>query len=220
MAGRQGRTFCGLRKSFGARPVSAVIDFYFDFSSPYSYIASELVEAIAERQQRSVVWHPMVIGTAFRAVGGAALPALPMKSEYVERDVARLARSLAIPFKWPTHHPIPTHLAAYAFLYGQDRDPERAKAFARKVFAAYFVEDRNIAEIEVVVEIIETFGFERGDALEALNGSGLKERLKAETDVALARGVFGVPFCIVSGEPFWGYSRLPLLEKWIAEGPF
>lgn len=200
--------------------MSAFIDFYFDFASPYSYVAAHLIEDIAARHQRSVIWHPIVIGAAFKAVGGAPMQGVPLRNEYVEKDVGRLARYLGLPYQHPTAYPIPTQHAACAFLWGQDRDPERAKAFAHKVFSAYFVENRNIADIEVVLEIIESFGLERAAAHEALNSAPLKERLKAETDLAMARGVFAAPFFIVDGEPFWGYSRLPVLEKWLTDGPF
>lgn len=200
--------------------MSAPIDFYFDFASPYAYIGSRLLEDIAARHEHTVIWHPLVVGQGFRAVGGAALPSLPMRGDYLERDVSRLARSLKIPYEHPKHLHVPTHHAAHAFLYGQDRDPEAAKKFATKIFDAYFVEGRNISDLEVVLDIVESFGFDRSSAREELNGAALKERLKAETEVALARGVFGVPFTIVAGEPFWGYSRLPLVERWIAEGPF
>jgi 2-hydroxychromene-2-carboxylate isomerase len=200
--------------------VSAFVDFYFDFSSPYSYVAAHLIEKIAERHKRTVIWHPIVIGTAFKAVGGAPLPTIPLRNDYVERDVSRLARFVGLPYQHPSAYPIPTQHAACAFLWGQDRDPERAKEFARKVFHAYFVENRNIADLDVVLEIIESFGLERAAAHEALTGSQLKERLKAETELAMSRGVFAAPFFIVDGEPFWGYSRLPILEKWLAEGPF
>jgi len=200
--------------------VSAQIDFYFDFASPYSYVASHMIEDIAARHDRSVIWHPIVVGAAFKVVGGAPLPSLPLRHEYVERDVARLARSMNLPYKHPSAYPVPTQYAAQAFLFGQDRDPERAKEFARKLFAAYFIEDRNISDIETVLDIAEPFGIERSTAFEAITAPAMKERLKAEADVAIARGVFGVPFCIVAGEPFWGYSRLPLIERWIAQGPF
>jgi len=211
----------GLRPFFARRPdVSAPIDFYFDFASPYSYVASHLLEQIAERHQRAVIWHPLVIGYAFKAVGGAALPSLPMRHDYVDRDIARLARYLKLPYRQPSHHAIPTHHAAHAFLWGQDRDPDRARGFANRVFAAYFTEDRNIGDVEVVLDIIESFDFGRVEASAAITSPAMKERLKAETEVAISRGVFGVPFAIVGGEPFWGYSRLNLLEKWIAEGPF
>ncbi len=200
--------------------MSVPIDFYFDFASPYSYIASTLIQKIAERHDRNVIWHPLVIGSAFKVVGGTAMHGMPMRADYVERDVARLARFFNLPYKQPTHHMIPTHHAAQAFLWGQDRDPDRAKEFARKLFAAYFTENRNIGDMDVVLDIVESFGLERTSAIYAIGTPAMKERLKAETEVALSRGVFGVPFCIVGGEPFWGYSRLPLLEKWIAEGPF
>lgn len=200
--------------------MSAPIDFYFDFASPYSYIASRLLEAIAEKHGRAVIRHPLVVGSAFKVVGGVTLTGMPMRHEYVLRDIARLARYLKLPYRAPSHQSIPTHHAAQAFLWTQDRDPEQAQEFANKIFSAYFTEDLNISDIDVVLDIAESFGFPRQEAKIAITSPAMKERLKAETEVAISRGVFGVPFSIVGGEPFWGYSRLLLLEKWIGEGPF
>lgn len=198
----------------------APIDFYFDFSSPYGYLAAEVIDTIADKHGRAVLWHPILLGVAFKAMGAQPLPNVPLKGEYVERDVARSARFLGLPFKAPTHFPVPSQHAARAFLWLNDRNTELARNFARTVYRAYFVEDRNISEPDVVLDIAAALGADRAELSAAIVSGALKERFKAEVDVAIARGVFGSPFFIVEGEPFWGVDRLPQLERWLAEGAF
>src|SRR5690606_28310302 len=86
--------------------MSAPIDFYFDFSSPYGYLASTRIDAIAARHGRSVDWHPILLGAVFKATGGAPLASIPLKGPYSERDMARSARLMEVPFRLPSRFPI------------------------------------------------------------------------------------------------------------------
>ncbi|MGC3963013.1 MAG: 2-hydroxychromene-2-carboxylate isomerase [Rhodocyclaceae bacterium] len=198
----------------------APIDFYFDFSSPYGYLASELIDDLAARHDRPVVWHPILLGVAFKATGAAPLPQIPLKGDYALRDFARSARFLGIPYSHPSNFPVPTQHAARTFLWLQDRDPDQARAFAHAAYRACFTANVNIAELDRVLEIAADVGANRHELGQALAEAALKERLKAEVELAMARGVFGSPFFIVEGEPFWGVDRLPHLEKWLASGGF
>ncbi len=198
----------------------APIDFYFDFSSPYGYFAAEVIEPLATKYDRSVLWHPMLLGVSFKTTGQMPLASVPMKGEYSVRDFARSARFLDLKYNHPKTFPIATQHAARAFLWANDRDPQHARTLAQQIYRAYFVEGKNIADLGVILEIATQAGIERMALSEALNGSAIKERLKAEVELATSRGVFGSPFFIVEGEPFWGVDRLPQLEKWLANGGF
>ena len=199
--------------------MSAPIDFYFDFSSPYGYFASERIDALADRHGRAVMWHAIVLDAQFQPQGGVKIPAALMRSEYVKRDTERTAAFLGIPYKEPAHYPVHTEHAARAFQWLSDRNPDEARAFAHGVFRAYFVEGRNISEPAVLLEIAATLGLDREEVSNAFSDLATKARLKAEIDLAEARGVFGSPFFIVEGEGFWGPDRLPQLERWLAAGP-
>ena len=200
--------------------LKAPLDFYFDFSSPYGYLAAEKIDALAAAHGRSVLWHPILLGVTFKATGLAPLPAIPLKGEYSLRDIARSARFLGVPYRKPTVFPIPTQHAARAFLWLNDRDPQQARAFGLAAYRAYFTEDVNISDLAAVLEIAAAQGVDR-DALSAvLAGAEIKARLVAEVELAMARGVFGSPFIIVDGEPFWGADRLPQIEKWLETGGF
>ncbi len=200
--------------------MSAPIDFYFDFSSPYGYLASEQIDALGARHGRAVMWHAIVLDAQFQPQGGMKIPAALMRTEYVRRDVERSSAYFGIPYKAPVPYPVHTEHAARAFQWLSDRNPDEARSFAHAVFRAYFVEGRNIAETAVLLEIAEALKLDREDVSAAFSDAATKARLKAEIDLAEARGVFGSPFFIVEGEGFWGNDRLPQLERWLANGPF
>lgn len=180
--------------------MAAPIEFYFDFSSPYGYFASTRIDGLAARHGRTVNWHPILLGAVFKVTGGQPLPSLPLKGDYARRDIERCARLLGIPFRVPSRFPVAT------------------QAPARAVYRAYFVEDRDIASPEVTADIAAALGVAREPLLAALDDPAVKEKLKRETDTAMERGVFGSPFLIVDGEPFWGMDRFEQAEKWMATG--
>lgn len=200
--------------------MSAPIDFYFDFSSPYGYLASEQIEALAARHGRAVMWHAIVLDAQFQPQGGVKIPLALLRTEYARRDCERSAAFLGITYKTPTPYPVHTEHAARAFQWLSDRNPDEARAFAHGVFRAYFVDGRNISEPAVLLEIAGALGLDREEVSNAFSDLATKARLKAEIDLAEARGVFGSPFFIVEGEGFWGPDRLAQLERWLATGPF
>jgi len=196
------------------------IDFFFDFSSPYGYLGAEKIDDIAARHGRVVEWHPILLGVVFRATGGAPLTEIPIKGDYSKHDFARSARFLGVPFKFPSRFPLATHNAARAFLWLTDRDNTLAKNFARAVYRAYFAEDTDIANTDNLLGIAGSMGVDRPSLQQAMADPAVKERLRAENDAALARGVFGSPFFFVDGEPFWGSDRLPQIDRWLETGGF
>jgi 2-hydroxychromene-2-carboxylate isomerase len=200
--------------SAGAAP----IDFYFEFSSPYGYIASQLAEDFEKRVGRPLTWRPMLLGPVFKITGQAALVDVPMKGEYARKDFARSARLHKVPYKQPEKFPIGTVAAMRAFYWVHDRDPAKARALAKKLYAAYFAEGTDISAPATVVQIAKSIGVDDAALSAALEDPALKERAKREVDGAIAAGVFGSPFFVVDGEAFWGVDRMPMLEDWIRTG--
>ncbi|SOZ34367.1 2-hydroxychromene-2-carboxylate isomerase [Cupriavidus neocaledonicus] len=193
--------------------MTAAIDFYFDFSSPYGYFASTRIDDLAQKYGRNVAWHPILLGVVFKTTGASPLPQLPLKGDYSWRDFERTARFHGIDYKRPTHFPLPTTHAARAMLWLQNHHgDDLAAAFARSVYRALFVDDINIAEPAEIMKLAEPLGVD----VQALDAGAtsyqIKDQLKAEIDVAMAKGVFGSPFVIVDGEPFWGFDRFDQIE--------
>ncbi|HQR04126.1 MAG: 2-hydroxychromene-2-carboxylate isomerase [Proteobacteria bacterium] len=196
------------------------IEFYFDFSSPYAYLASECIDAMAERHGRVVVWKPILLGIVFRATGSRPLVDQPLKGDYAKIDVFRTARFLDVPFHWPTPFPVATQAAARAYYWLEQQDPVAARCLAQGLFRAFFVHSRNIGDPEVVLAVAGEQGHAATAAAAALEDPALKERLRQETDTAVARGVYGAPFIFVDGEPFFGTDRFAQIERWLQQGGF
>ena len=125
-----------------------------------------------------------------------------------------------VTYKFPPKFPLATLAAArgYYWLHGQDCD--KAREFAHAVFRAYWVDGRDIGELPVVLEIADALGIDRDALAAAIATPEIKDRVKQETDAAIAKGMFGAPFFIVDGEPFWGADRLPQIDKWLETGGF
>jgi 2-hydroxychromene-2-carboxylate isomerase len=196
------------------------IEFYFDFSSPYSYLASEQIEPFAARFGRRVEYKPILLGVAFKVSGMRPLPEVPLKGDYCRRDFERSARFAGVPFVLPDPFPISAVGAARAYLWLSEVHSERADAFLHAAFRAYFAQGRNISEPAVLGDVLRQVGSDPAQALAAIQQPYIKDRLKALVDASLARGVFGAPFIVVDGEPFWGHDRLPQIERWLESGPF
>lgn len=196
------------------------IAFYFDFASPYGYLASTQIDGLAEKHDRSVEWRPIMLGAAMKVTGGRPLVQIPMRDEYSRRDMPRFARYLGVPFKFPPVMPILTLAAARAFYWCRDRDPDLAHRLAKDLYNAHFGEGLDIAQPEQVAAVARKLDIDEQDLLENVQAPEIKERLKAETEKALAAGVFGSPFFIVDGEPFWGADRLGQLDRWLETGGF
>lgn len=197
------------------------IDFWFDFSSPYGYLMSEKIDALAAQYGRKVRWHPILLGIVFKATGSAPLTLQnPAKAEYSLRDFARSARFMGIPYHQPDKFPLATQNAARAYYWLHAQDCALARQFAHAAFRALFVENRDISAPETVLEIATNLGVEHA-ALEAgLQSPEIKARLKEEVDNALKIGVFGSPHVIIDGEAFFGADRLPQIGHWLKTGGF
>lgn len=198
--------------------MAAPIEFYFDFSSPYGYLASHRIDDIAARHGREAAWRPYLLGAAFQQTGMRPLTEQASRGDYARQDFKRCARLYGVPFELPDPFPIAAIAPSRAYYWLLDQDAGRAKALARALYAAYFAEGRNISEPQVVTEVAAGEGVDAEALGAALQDQAVKDRLRQETDEALARGVFGSPYVFVDGEPFWGNDRLDMVDRWLETG--
>lgn len=199
---------------------ASTIDFYFDFSSPYSYIASEWIEALAARHGRTVNWKAILLGATFQAAELKSPVSYPLKREYSLHDFERSARFAGVPLKNPGHFPIPTQNAARVFWWLHEKEPATAAHWARHCLRAYFARGVDLSDPAKLKELAAEFGIDANEAERVWNDPAWKARLKAANDAAIAAGVFGAPFFIIDNEPFWGNDRRPQIERWLEKGPF
>jgi 2-hydroxychromene-2-carboxylate isomerase len=188
------------------------IEFYFDFSSPYGYLASHKIEALAAKYGRGVTWRPILLGVAFKATGSGPLPSIPLKGDYAKRDFLRSARFHGVPFRMPEPFPVSTVAACSAF-YSLN-DPKEQVLLAKALFRAYFTDNVNIGEASQVLKISNSLGLRP-----EIDSQAVKDKTRAEVEAALAKGVFGSPYIVIDGEPFWGVDRFDQIERWLKE-PF
>ncbi|MFJ2988049.1 2-hydroxychromene-2-carboxylate isomerase [Collimonas sp. NPDC087041] len=199
--------------------MAAAIDFYFDFSSPYGYFAATRIDELATKYERDVEWHPILLGPVFKTTGSMPLVQVPIKGDYAFHDFERTARFHGIPYKRPGAFPISTQAAARAVLWVRGKQGEdKAIKFARQIYKAYFVDGINIGEPMHLLEIGHHAGIDTVGLTDGINSLPIKNQLKAEVDLAMARGVFGSPFVIADGEAFWGFDRFDQLEAFLRDG--
>ena len=201
--------------------MAAPIEFWFDFSSPYGYLAAQKIDALASRHGRTVDWRPMLLGVAFKQSGQAPLTQIPLKGDYSRRDFARSARFHGVAdFRMPEKFPIPSQAPARIVLWAKARDPAQAAVVAKALYRAYFFEGLDVSDPEVAADVAARTGLDRAAARAAVDDPAVKDLLKREVDGGIARGVFGSPFVFVDGEPFWGLDRFDQIDRWLATGGF
>ncbi|MBI4742326.1 MAG: 2-hydroxychromene-2-carboxylate isomerase [Betaproteobacteria bacterium] len=200
--------------------MSEPLDFYFDFSSPYGYLASEKIDALAGKYGRKVRWHPVLLGVIFKATGATPLTQAPLKGEYSLHDFSRSARFMGIPYAQPANFPIATQHAARSYYWLHGQDCALARRFAHTAYRAYFAGGRDISSPDVVLDLAASLGADRAALAGALAGQALKDKLREACENALKIGVFGSPYVVVDGEPFCGADRLPQIGRWLESGGF
>jgi 2-hydroxychromene-2-carboxylate isomerase len=197
------------------------IDFYFDFSSPYSFLASEQIEALAARHGRTVRFRPILLGAVFKVADSAPLTEqYGPKARYSVHDFARSARFAGVAYRHPSKFPVGAVAAARAVLWLQQHRPEQANAFVHAVFRAFFQQDRDISDPAVVAAVAQSAGLDGAQLVEAAQAADVKDALRRQVEDAIALGVFGAPTIVVDGEVFWGNDRLPQIDRWLGSGPF
>jgi 2-hydroxychromene-2-carboxylate isomerase len=194
------------------------IDFYFEFASPYGYLASTQIDALAGRYGRTVAWHPIMLGAAFKETGARPLTQTPLKGPYLLHDVPRFARLLGVPLTLPPVMPMNSLAASRACVWLEEEDLARAKRLAQALLHAHWGEGRDLSAPEAVADVARGLRIDRDDLLAAMADQRIKDRLREQTQAAIERGVFGSPFIFVDGEPFWGADRLGQIEAWVSKG--
>nr|WP_255616615.1 2-hydroxychromene-2-carboxylate isomerase [Microvirga puerhi] len=194
------------------------LEFWYEFSSTYSYLSAMRIADAAENAGVTVVWRPFLLGPIFGAQGWNTSPfnLYPLKGRYMWRDMEREAARLRLPFCRPTPFPQNSLLAARVALLGIDKGwtPD----FTRAVFAAEFGKGRNIGDPVVLAEILTAIGIAPETALAEAETEANKARLRRAEEEAQSRGFFGAPtFLAEDGEMFWGNDRLEQALAWAVE---
>jgi 2-hydroxychromene-2-carboxylate isomerase len=202
-----------------AKPAPPV-DFWFDFISPFGYLASLRIDAIAARHGRDVRWHPVLLGvTVLKVMGLKPLMDTPLKGDYAAREIGRYCRrhnvTLTRPLAAPPMNPLP---AARAFAWLLQHAPVHARPFARAALHDHWEGGFDLGDAAAVRDSGTRAGVPAATMADATSHPDAAALLRNEVDAAMARGVFGSPFVIVDGEPFFGVDKLELVDEWLARG--
>ena len=197
----------------------APIDFYFELSSPYSYLAARKIGDVAKLYDRAVHWWPIMLGVIFQTTQNRPLMEQPLKADYTDRDVRRVARDMELPFAPPVAgFPFASHVGARAIYWAADQEDGADARLAVALFQAVFERGQSITDAAAVGRVADAVGLDGAALIDAVGMPAVKDRLRAANDRALAAGVCGAPFFIVDEEPFWGCDCLDRVERWLATG--
>jgi 2-hydroxychromene-2-carboxylate isomerase len=190
-----------------------MVEFWYEFASTYSYPAAMRAQRLADAAGVAVRWRPFLLGPIFAAQGWNDSPfnIYPTKGAYMWRDLTRICEKEHLPLTLPpARFPQNGLKAARIALVTGDKTP----AFSRAVYTANFAEQKDIADDAVLRDIVVQLGADANAAMAAANTAENKAALKAQTDEAIARGIFGAPSFIVGNELFWGNDRLEDAIAW------
>jgi len=190
------------------------VEFWFEFASTYSYPAALRIEALAQSEGVPIDWKPFLLGPIFRAQGWSDSPfnLFPAKGRYMWRDLERICAELSIPFRCPSQFPRNGLLAARIACWFATEPwvPE----FVRSVFRANFAEDLDISIASVLESRLDSLGQPGAALIQQAQSPESKEKLRAQTEGAVALGIFGAPTLVVGPELFWGNDRLEAAISW------
>ena len=182
------------------------IEFYFDYGSPFSYLADTQLAALADRNGAELVYRPILLGGIFKATGNASPITIPAKGQYMMRELERWARHYGVAMQMNSHFPFSTIRLMRGAIAAQRQN--RFAAYHPQMFRAVWCEGRDVGKEAGLRKVLEGAGIDPA----SIDGDEIKNQLRANTDEAVARGAFGAPTFFVNGEMFWGNDRLEFVE--------
>jgi 2-hydroxychromene-2-carboxylate isomerase len=194
---------------------NAMIEFFFDCSSPWTYLAFHNIQPLAKEFGEEISWRPILVGGVFNTVNPSVYASreapVPLKARYMKKDLADWARSAGLSIRMPpTVFPVNSVKAMRGCIWlGKDIVP-----FARAVFAAYWGDDKDISKDDVLAGICKSLDIDPAKFLAGIGEQAIKDQLKANTDEVMARGGFGSPTIFVDkSDMYFGNDRLPLIRE-------
>lgn len=192
------------------------LEFFFDCSSPWTYLAFDRIEALAAETGATLVWKPILVGGVFNAVNPSvyeqrAKP-VPAKARYYVKDLGDWVRRSGLRIGTPKPFPVNSVKAMRGAFVALDAG--RLAPYARAVFEAYWGDLLDISQDAVLAEVVARVGLDRDAYFAAIASPACKERLRASTDELVARGGFGSPTMFVDGDDmYFGNDRLVLVRE-------
>jgi 2-hydroxychromene-2-carboxylate isomerase len=192
------------------------VEFYFDFGSPASYLAWTQLPAIAAQYDAQLVYRPVLLGGIHKATNNASPAAIPAKGAWMQIDLARFARRYGVQFQHNPYFPINTLMLMRGATGAQMQDEALFLRYVDTVYRAMWEQPRNMADPATIGEVLATGGLDASLLLQLTQSPDVKEKLKQDTEAAVARGLFGAPTMFVGDEMFFGQDRLDFVKEALA----
>ena len=189
------------------------IEFLFDFGSPTTYLAHTQMPKLAADSRARIDYVPMLLGGVFKATGNQSPVMVPAKGRWMGTDLVRCAHRYGVPFQFNPHFPINTLTLMRGAVGLQMREPARFMAYVDAVFRAMWVEPVNLGDPTALAATLGAAGFDATAFMALVGDAEVKARLIANTEAAVARGVFGAPTFFVGDEMFFGQDRLDFVRE-------
>jgi len=199
--------------------MSKTVEFYFDVGSPAAYLAWMQVPKLAAETGATIDYRPMLLGGVFQATANKSPMEVPAKGSYMVTDLQRFAARYGVPFNHNPHFPINTLLLMRGAIGLQMREPARMVPYVDAVYRAIWVDGKNMNDPATVGAVLQQAGFDQAALLALAADPEVKDRLKAVTQDAVARGVFGAPTFFVDGHMYWGQDRLDFVQQALKATP-
>ena len=188
-------------------------EFWFDIGSPAAYLAWTQLPALCKETGAQAIYRPMLLGGVFHATGNHSPTEVPAKGSYMLDDLARFARRYGVPFNNNPHFPVNTLMIMRGAVGLQLREPARFDAYVRAMYEAMWVHAQNLNDPATVGAVLHAAGFDPAAMLALTQDAEVKDRLKAVTQEAVDRGVFGAPVFFAGTQMFWGQDRLDFVKE-------
>lgn len=192
------------------------VEFFFDVGSPTTYLAWTQLPGLCAAAGAALVYRPMLLGGVFQATGNASPANVPAKARYMDADMARFAHRYGVPLAANPFFPINTLTLMRGAAGAQLRAPERFQAYLHGVFHAMWVAPQNLNDAATAAAALAAAGFDPAEVMGWANDADVKAALRATTEEAVARGVFGAPTMFVGEQMFFGQDRLEFVREALA----
>lgn len=188
-------------------------EFWFDFGSSASYLAWTQLRKLEADAGAKAVLKPMLLGGVFQATGNQSPVSVPAKGKYIWEDFQRWAKRYGVPFERNPNFPIMTLPYMRMAIALQTKGDARFLDYCNLMFNSIWVESLNMNDPPIAAQTFKQAGFDPQALMALANEQSTKDALKAATQEAVDRGVFGAPTFFVGNQMFWGQDRLDFVRE-------
>ncbi len=193
--------------------MSKTVEFFYDFSSPYTYLASKRIEGVCERNGAALEWRPFLLGGVFNEVGFVPAIEIHNKFEYIKTDTANCAKIYGIDFNFPELFPLHSVKGMRGAFAAAELN--KIAEYSHRLFDLYWQEGKDINQDEVFIPALKELGIDTEWFLGRIAEQEIKDKLRQSTSEAVSRGVFGAPTFFVDDKMYWGNDRIDHLERYL-----